>query len=891
MNRDSGASCPAAGPRNTERFLRIRLAKGFWTSRFGLGLLALAGITLLAAAGAFTYSYVRFAQIIDARLSGQVFQNTSRVFSAPRRIAVGQAWTAAELAAYLQRAGYTESEVVGALGQFRKTGSAVEIRPSPQSYFGGKNAVRVQFSGQQISRIVSLAGGGGLGSAELEPELLTNLFDSSREKRRLVRFEDLPPAVVRAVLAAEDKRFFEHPGFDPIRVLGAAWVDLRRGTKAQGASTLTMQLARSFFFSSERTWRRKLSELLVALQLEQRFTKEQIFELYANEVYLGNRGSFAIHGFGEAALAYFGKDVRELTPGEAAFLAGIIRAPNRYSTAERRPERAAEARDRVLGQMVENSLISAEEAAIVQKAPLRLVSGSLETSAAPYFVDMVKDHLENSFPERDLALENLRVYTTLDSDLQRAAAAAVEIGAKQVDELLARRYARWKKKGEPAPRAQVALVALDPRTGEIKALVGGRDYGQSQLNRVLARRQPGSVFKPFVYAAAFANAVDGRAPVVTPTTTIVDEPTTFYFEDQEYAPNNYGEEFHGTVTTREALTRSLNVATVKVAELVGYDRVVEVARQMGLDPRILPTPAVALGAYEMTPLEVATGYTAFATGGVRAEPMFLRSVVSGEGKTLERNQPRPRSVLDPRVAFLVASVLQDVVNRGTGAGVRSRGFTAPAAGKTGTSHDGWFAGFTSDLLCVVWVGFDDNRELGLSGASSAAPIWADFMKRAVALPAWSGGSSTPFPLPEGIMAVTIDPETLQLATPACPVAREEYFVSGTAPIEFCVRHGGRMLSQVPPASWLSHLFGGKKTEPAQPEANAEAPRPAEGPPGTEAGAPVSKQQAQGQPSSPGSKTAEEGKKKSLLQRVFGIFGSSKKTEKTEKKPKPDPSKP
>ena len=871
--------------------MRIRLAKGFWTSRFGLGLLAFAGIILLVGAGVFTYTYVHFARIIDERLSGQVFQNTSRVFAAPRRIAVGQEWTSTELAAYLQRAGYTESEVAGALGQFRKTGRAVEVRPSAQSYFAGKNAVRVEFSGRQIGRIVSLGGGGSLASTELESELLTNLFDSSREKRRLVRFEDLPPVVVKAVLAAEDKRFFEHPGFDPIRVLGAAWVDLRRGAKAQGASTITMQLARSFFFSPERTWRRKLSELLVALQVEQRFTKEQIFELYANEVYLGNRGSFAIHCFGEAAQAYFGKDVRELTLGEAAFLAGIIRAPNRYSAAGRRPERAAEARDRVLAQMVENDSVSAEEAAIAEKIPLRPVSGNLETSAAPYFVDMVKDHLENSFPERDLARENLRVYTTLDADLQRVAAEAVEIGMKQVDELLARRYERWRKKGEPVPRAQVALVALDPRTGEIKALIGGRDYGESQLNRVLARRQPGSVFKPFVYAAAFASAVDGRAPVVTPTTTVVDEPTTFYFEDKEYAPNNYGEEFYGTVTARDALTRSLNVATVKVAELVGYDRVVEVARQMGLDPRILPTPAVALGAYEMTPLEVAAGYTLFATGGVRAEPMFLRTVVSGEGEALERNQPRIRPALDPRVSFLVASVLQDVVNRGTGAGVRSRGFTAPAAGKTGTSHDGWFAGFTSELLCVVWVGFDDNRELGLSGASSAAPIWAEFMKRAVALPAWSGGSSTAFPLPEGIMAVSIDPETLQLATPSCPVTREEYFVSGTAPIEFCVRHGGRMLSHVPPASWLSRLFGGKKSEPADPAAKAEAQHPPESPPGTEPAPSVSKPNVQDQSSSPGSQAAEEGKKKNLLQRVFGIFGGGKKTEKTEKKPKPDPSKP
>jgi penicillin-binding protein 1B len=870
--------------------LRIRLTRGFWTSKLGLTLLGLVGVAVLTGSAIFAYYYITFSRMIDQRMSGQVFQNTSRVFSAPRRISVGETWSATEMAGHLQRAGYTEADVFGAPGKFRKTAATVEVRPSAYSYFGGKNALRVDFIGGQISRIISLDNRASLPSVELEPELLTNLFDSSREKRRLVRFEDLPRHVIDAVLSAEDKRFFEHPGFDPVRVVGAAWVDVRKGTKAQGASTITMQVARSIFFTLERTWRRKLSELLVALQLEQRFTKEQIFELYANQIYLGNRGSFAIHGFGEAAQAYFGKDLRELTIGEAAFLAGIIRAPNRYSAAERNPERAAEARDRVLGQMVENKYLTAEQAAVAKKAALRPVGGSLETSAAPYFVDMVKDYLENRFPEHDLAAESLRVYTTLDPELQRAATAAVEIGMQQVDAQLARRYERWRKRGERVPVPQVALVALDPRTGEIKALIGGRDYGQSQLNRALARRQPGSVFKPFVYAAAFANAVDERTPVVTTVTTVVDEPTTFYFEDKEYAPNNYGEEFHGTVTMREALMRSLNVATVKVGELVGFSRVVEVARQIGLDPRIQPTPAVALGAYEMTPIDVAAGYTVFANRGGRTEPLFLRSVVSSEGRVLDQNRPRVRPVLDPRVAYLVTNLLQDVVNRGTGAGVRSRGFTAPAAGKTGTSHDGWFAGFTPNLLCVVWVGFDDNRELGISGASSAAPVWAEFMKRASAMPAWS--STEGFAPPEGIVTLTIDPETLQLATPACPNTRDEVFIAGTEPVEFCERHGGRALSRIPPASWLSRLFGGKK-EPPAPD-GTETPNPVatnpetKQPPGTKSAPPVSPEKKPDIP--PASKpqtAADEEKKKGPLQRIFGIFGGGKKKE----NPRPNPSKP
>ena len=445
--------------------------------------------------------------------------------------------------------------------------------------------------------------------------------------------------MVNSVIAAEDKRFFEHGGLDIVRVLGAGIADLRRGVSAQGASTIDMQVARSFFFTTKREWSRKLKETIVAIELNERFSKQQIFELYANEIYLGNRGSFSIHGFGEGAEAYFGKDVRDLTLGEAAFMAGIIRAPNRYSSAERHADRAIEARDRVLTQLQEDGLASAADVEAARKQKLKFSGGGMTGSDAPYFVDMVKDHLLEQYSENDISSQNYRIYTTLDPALQRAASEAVEVGMANVDKQLAKRYEKWKKKGEAVPQAQVALVALDPHTGEIRALVGGRNYGESQLNHVVARRQPGSVFKPFVYAAAFDNAVEGNQPVVTPATTVVDEPTTFQFDGNEYTPNNYGEEFYGTVTLRDALIHSLNVATVKVAEMIGYQRVVEMARQMGLDPHIRATPAVALGAYEMTPLEVAAGYTAFATNGIRSEPLFMRSVIEVKAKCWNARSP------------------------------------------------------------------------------------------------------------------------------------------------------------------------------------------------------------------------------------------------------------
>ena len=843
--------------------MRIRLQKGFFTSTIGLTILGIVFAVFLVVGGIFTYYYVKYSRMIDERLSGRSLQNTTQIFSAPEHISVDQAWGPEDLTTYLTRVGYRPEPDDYARGQFTTQGSTVDIRPSKFSYFGEKNALAVQFRGKSVRSIKPLGGGTELHTAEIEPDLITNLFDSAREKRRRVRYDDLPVTLVDAILSAEDKRFFEHGGFDFIRIAGAAWADVRHSSQHyQGASTITMQLARTFFFSNERTWRRKLAEAMVSIELEQRFSKQQIFEMYANEVYLGNRGSFGVRGFAEASVAYFGKDLRQLSLGECAYLAGIIRAPNFYSSADRHPERGGQARDRVLTQMLDNKYINAEDVKDAKTAPLKIVRTSVSSGDAPYFVDMVKDHLLDKYSENELLSENFRVYTTLDPALQRAALAAVDAGMKNVDLLLAKKYDKWRreaaKKGstDPIPQAQVALVALDPRTGEIKAVIGGRDYGQSQLNHALSRRQPGSVFKPFVYAAAFDNAVDGVQPIITPATTIDDEPTTFQFDGKDYTPNNYGERFMGRVTVRDALTNSLNVATVKVAELIGYGRVVQVARQMGLGTNIGPTPAVALGAYEMTPIDVAAGYTTFANVGTRAEPQFLRSVIGADGAELEKFTPQTHTALDPRVAFLVDSLLKDVLNRGTGASVRARGFTLPAAGKTGTSRDGWFAGFTSNLLCVIWIGFDDNRDLGLPGGVVAAPIWADFMTRATSLGAYRDVKE--FTMPEGVTSVIIDPESLQLATANCPVTRTEVYVAGSAPTQFCELHGQ------------------PKAPPADGSAPPGVPYDPNRPPNATGQGPL--------PDDPSAKPEE--KKKGALHKIFGIFGGKKK-DPDKAKPKPE----
>jgi len=840
--------------------LRIRIARGFFTSAFGLALLGGGLVLLLAVTGVFAFYYVRFGREINQRLTGQIYQNTSRVYSAPGHIFVGETMRASELTSYLLAAGYQEGVAAGSAGQFHLANSTVEIRPSAESYFRESNALRVNFSGSEIAHISEMSNGAEVDSAQIEPQLITNLFDDSREKRRVMKYDDLPPVMVHAVLAAEDKRFFEHGALDMIRVFGAAFHDVARGEKAQGASTIDMQVARTFFFTTKREWSRKVKEILMAAELDERFSKQQIFELYANDIYLGNRGSFVIRGFGEAAQAYFGKDVRELNAGEAAFLAGIIRSPNRYSSAERHMDRAEEARDRVLKQMVEDGYLNEDQEIAAKKARFQFVNGGESSNAAPYFVDMVKDHLLEHLSETDLQSQSFRIYTTLDPNLQRAAGEAVQIGMQSVDKLLAKRAAIWKKKGEPVPQAQVALVALDPRTGEIRALLGGRDYGQSQLNHALAHRQPGSVFKPFVYAAAFDNVLEGLQPVVTPMTMLVDEPTTFQFDGKEYTPDNYGAEFYGNVTVRDALMHSLNVATIKVAEMIGYPRVVQVARQMGLGTNIQPTPAVALGAYEMTPIDVAAGYTAFASGGVRAEPLFIRSVVAADGSVEESAQPQNRAVLDPRVAFLVTSLMEDVINHGTGYPVRALGFNAPAAGKTGTSRDGWFAGYTSNLLCVVWVGFDDNRDIDLTGGATAAPVWGEFMKRAVTQPGYR--NTQDFEPPDGVVAETVDLQTGQLSNASCPQSAQEYFISGSEPTQYC---DGGHANGAAQGSWLSHLFGNGTNPPATGNSATTTPN------------------AQSQPNAAaGTKPADadqsgtDEKKKGVLGHIFGIFGGSKK---------------
>jgi penicillin-binding protein 1B len=754
-------------------------------------------IALLAAAGCallflvvLGYWYFKYQSIVDERLLQPVFANTAKVYAAPREVRPGQKLTAHLIANELREAGYSADGAAqpSPLGTFREGVQTISVHPGPQSYHA-QDGASIRVNGGVVASIAD-DHGQSLSSYELEPLLITGLSDdANRTKRRLLTYEEIPPNLVQGVLAIEDRRFFEHSGVNYMSMLGWAWHDLIGDRKHRGgASTLTMQLAKQLFLSDNGTIKYKVIQIMVAFHLEHRYNKQQIFEMYANQIPLGQRGSFSINGFGEASQAYFGKDIHQLSLAECAFLAGIIQRPS-YFNPFHHADRTIERRNLVLDSMVETGAITKDQAERAKTEPLHLSEQSVDASEAPYFVDLVHEQLLQKLGERDFNREGLHIYTSLDPDLQRVATDAVESTMHIVDEQVDKLHARQKKLGESYIYPQVALVALNPHTGQVLAMVGGRNYGTSQLNHAVSKRPTGSIFKPFVYASAFNTAVEGtmlsgQTKLFSPVTMLSDEETTYDAgTSHEHTLHNFEGEYHDQVTARYALMRSLNNATTSLAALVGFDRVASLARDAGIK-NARGTPSVAIGAYDATPLDMAGAYTIFANHGLRIEPWMLASIRTSTGDVISDYSPTSKQVLDGRVAYLTTSLMENVLRgQGTGAGVRNRGFVSPAAGKTGTSHDAWFAGYTSNLLCIVWVGNDDYTDVKIQGADAAAPIWAEFMKRAVQLPQYS--DTNEFSVPDGVEVVDLDKVTNLLGDDSCPDTYSAAFLAGTAPMDTC----------------------------------------------------------------------------------------------------------
>lgn len=733
--------------------------------------------------GFLIYYWTVFSGRIDNLLKGEVFTRSAGIYAAPKQLHVGQAISQDQLLELLKSAGYVEKahQADKARGRYSVNNGAVEIEPSDSNVVDGQRQfqhVRIQFArtGKAVSGISDLDTNAKLDKAWLEPQLISSVTGRDRAKRKIVGYNDLPSHLVKAIVVTEDRSFFEHYGVNLRGILRALVrrydSDPNSPIARQGGSSITQQLVKNLLLSPERTLRRKVAEAYMSIILETRLSKEQIFALYANQVYLGQQSGFSINGFGEAADAYFNKDVTNLTLPESAFLAGLIRSPNRYNPYHDL-DTATARRNQVLDNMAETGAITAEEAAQAKAQPLQVAAtkGRIDISDAPYFADYVQSQLGDIIAGPGAA-EHLRIYTTIDLDLQRAAYAAVTKQLAALDKIEAKRFAPG--------TLQAALVAMNAKTGEIVAMVGGRDYGKSQLNRVTdASRQPGSSFKPFVYATALNTAYDPVPRVITAATTYVDEPKTFTYDNQEYSPGNFGDKYsHAPVTLRDALVHSLNVVTVDVAMEVTIGRVMNLAAKAGLPKPARAYPAMALGTSEATPLQVASAYTAFATLGTRTTPVGINRITTGTGVTIAAPTPQKNEVFHPDVAYVMTSFMKDVVNRGTAAPLRARGFKANVAGKTGTSRDGWFAGYTPNLVCVVWVGFDDGSQLGLTGANSALPIWGDFMQVALAQhPEWQGD----WPMPAGIEQIAINPKTGAPAEPDDPDKRIELFINGTAP--------------------------------------------------------------------------------------------------------------
>lgn len=760
------------------RFPR-RLARRLISPPVLIPLLLLATVVI----GFLVYYWTIFSGCIDNLLKGEVFTRSAGIYAAPKQLRVGQALTPEQLVELLKHSGYVEKTQQAdiARGRYSLVAGGIDVEPSDNITVDGQRQfqrVRVQFSrnGKAITSLTELDGNTHLDKAWLEPELISSVTGRERAKRKVVGFNDLPPQLVKAITVTEDRAFFEHYGVN-VRGILRAFVrrydsDPNSPIARQGGSSITQQLVKNLLLSPEKTLKRKIAEAYMSVILETRLTKEQIFVLYCNQVYLGQQTGFSINGFGEAADAYFSKDVTNLTLPESAFLAGLIRSPNRYNPYHD-INTATARRNQVLDNMAETGAISGEEANQAKQTPLQVAAtkGRIDASDAPYFADYVQSQLGDIIAGPGAA-EHLRIYTTVDLDLQRAAYAAVSKQLAALDKIEAKRFVPG--------TLQAALVAMNAKTGEIVAMVGGRDYGKSQLNRASdALRQPGSVFKPFVYATALNTAYDPVPRVITPATTYIDEPKTFTYDNQEYSPGNFGDTYsNAPVTLRDGLVHSLNVVTVDVAMEVTIGRVMNLAAKAGLPKPPRAYPAMALGTSEATPLQVASAYTGFATLGTRTTPIAINRITTGSGVTIAAPTPQKNEMLRPDVAYVMTSFMKDVVNRGTAAKVRARGFKANVAGKTGTSRDGWFAGYTPNVVCVVWVGFDDGSQLGLTGANSALPIWTDFMEVALGEhPEWQGD----WQMPAGVEQVAINPKTGGPASADDPDKRIELFVNGTSP--------------------------------------------------------------------------------------------------------------
>ncbi len=730
--------------------------------------------TTLGAAALLAWYVVRLDRRVAERLGGGAGHAHSRFFTAPFRIVAG-----VDVGVVLQRLddlGYRNDHELAVPGTWRRRAGALEVRlrafPDVDGDLPERHA-RLDLDGTTVRAVVDVATGTGRTHATLEPAPLDVTWNGAWERRRPVRLAELPAHVRQAVLAAEDVRFYDHYGLDLRGIARAVWVDIHAQRAAEGASTLTQQLARNFFLTPRRTLSRKVQEALIALVIERRLSKDAILELYLNEVYLGRAGATNVVGIGEAARTFFDKRAADLTLGEAATIAGIIRAPN-ASSPLRSPDRARRRRNAVLHRMLRAGFLKPADEEAARRVLLQVRGKTAPPVEGLYFLEQVRRDVEARLGEGALLRRRLDVYTTLDATMQHVAERGVADAIATLE--AGHRWLRDRK-----TELEGAFVVVDADDGAVRALVGGRDFARSPFDRArTARRQAGSTFKPFVYLAAFQDAPEA----VTPSTVLDDSPLVLQVGADVWQPANYDERFRGPVTVRTAVEKSLNVPTVRLSQQVGIDAVARTAAACGWHGGLPQVPALALGVAETSLLELAASYSVFPRGGSIVAPTLVRGVRAADDAVLFHATVTETPAADARATYLVHHLLEGVVDRGTARALRDRGFHGPLAGKTGTTseyRDAWFVGYTPDLLGAAWVGFDDGRPLRLSSAATALEVWAAVMR-----PILRTQPAGAFTVPPGIVFRDVDPTSGLLPAAECPSSIHEAFVAGSEPRVSCV---------------------------------------------------------------------------------------------------------
>lgn len=744
-----------------------------------------AGFILVIAAIVFALGSYLVRREVLARVRSRAISTSSVILSRPFPITRGTNYNDAKIERRLKRLKYTEVNSYPRVpGQYSKNNSKAYIYLRDVDLPNGETQKKslIELNLDQNFEILSLKNSKHnkrIRFAWLEPEVISLLGNSSSRATNYKKLNEFPENLKNAVLSIEDERFYSHIGLDFIAIARAFYVNLTSGKLKQGGSTLTQQLAKNLFFTNERSLRRKILEAISAIFIETGFSKDQILEYYLNEIYLGQSGNQAIHGFAKAATHYFGKEIEKLRLSEIATLAGIIKGPSYYSP-RRHPIRAKKRRRTVLKKMHELGYISKNDRDGSGAVEVKVIQSKSNERIAPYFVDYLRKTITTKHKHSIKSDEALRIHSGIDLEFQKCAEYAVDTGLKKINE----NYQQIRKSKEPL---QAAIVALNPNSGEIRAWVGGKNYSQTQFDRVSqAKRQPGSTFKPFVYLTALDRNLNNYR-VARTTSLLLDEPIKIPSVNGTFwEPKNYDGEFRGEVTVREALTYSLNIPTVELAEKVGIDAIAHTAELFGFGKNLPHVPSLALGAGEVTPLELARAYAAIANGGALINLQEFSSITTAESKdVIVKNVSNAQKTASEGAVYVLTNILQSVIEHGTGKVVRRMGFEGPVAGKTGTSNDtrdAWFAGFTPRLLAVVWVGFDNNKPTHLTGSSGAAPIWTRFMNCVSKME-----PVLDFIAPPDVVFKRIDPNSGLLHTERCKnkdyVA--EVFVKGTEPVTTC----------------------------------------------------------------------------------------------------------